>query len=114
LTLIAVTVVAVGAIIGLAVYALSMRSRIRRPLSVAGLFEVSVSVPSVGKNVTLEVAPDHNVGSLVDSVASTLNLPKGKGYVVEYAGKLISRPDFGKTLGDLGIKEGSKLTLREL
>jgi hypothetical protein len=91
--------------------------RTRKPVSVAelpraGLFEVSVNVPSAGKTVSIEAGPDHTVGSLVESLASTLNLPKGKAYTVEYAGKLISQADFGRTLGVFGIKEGSKLSFR--
>lgn len=112
-----VTIVAVGVIIGLAVYALSKRRRIGRPISVAGatqagLFEVSVSVPSVGKTVTLEVAPNHTIGSLVESLTATLDLSEDKAYAVEYEGRLISQADFGKSLATLGIKEGSKLSLR--
>lgn len=76
------------------------------------LFEVSVSVPSVGKTVALEVAPNHSVGSLVETLTSTLELPSGRAYAIEYAGTLISQQDFGKTLGALGIREGSKLGLR--
>ena len=76
------------------------------------VFEVSVSVPSAAKTVTLEVAADHTVGSLVETVTSALNLPKGRAYAVEYGGKLISRGDFGKLLSTFGIKESSKLSLR--
>jgi hypothetical protein len=75
-------------------------------------FEVSVSVPSVGKTVALEVAPDHTVGSLVETLASTLGLPKNRAYAVEHAGKLIGQPDFGKSIATFAIKEGSKLSLR--
>jgi hypothetical protein len=110
------TFVAVGAIVGLAVYALSMRRRTRRQLSVsevtsAGHFEVSIGIPSVGRTVTLETAPDHTIGSLVETLISTLNLPTGKTYAVEYGGKLISQGDFGKSLAAFRIKEGSKLRL---
>jgi hypothetical protein len=95
-------------------YVLGRRTR---PVPVAehaptGLFTVTVSVPSVDKTVTIEVAPGHTVGSLVESLASTLKLPKDRTYVVEYAGKVVGQPDFRKTLGVLGIKEGSKLSLR--
>jgi hypothetical protein len=93
--------------------------RTRKPVSAAepprtGLFEVSVTVPSVGKTVSIEAGPDHTIGSLVDTLISTLNLPKNRAYTVEYAGKLVSQPDFGKTLATFGIKEGSKLSLRVL
>lgn len=112
-----------GALLGIVIiavvftYSVVTRKRTRERVSPAapvpaGIFEVSVSVPSVSKTVTLEVAPDHTVGSLVESVASTLNLPKGRAYAVEYAGKLLSKPDFGESLATLGIKEGSKLSLR--
>jgi hypothetical protein len=84
----------------------------RQSVSPAGLFEVSAGVPSVGKTVILEVAPDHTVRSLIETLTSTLNLPKGKAYAVEYAGKLIRQPDLGKSLATLGIREGSRLSLR--
>ena len=91
--------------------------RARRPSSIveakrAGLFDISVGVPSVGKTVTLEAAPDHTVGSLVETLISTINIPKDKRCVLDYAGKLIGQQDFGKSLAALGIKEGSKLSLR--
>jgi hypothetical protein len=115
LTPIALTVLSICAISGLAMYALSIRRR--RQVSAAevghnGTFEVSVSAPSVGKTVTLEVAPDHAAGSLVETLISTLGLPKGKAYAIEYEGKVISQIEFGKTLASFGIKEGSKLSLR--
>jgi len=78
----------------------------------AAMFEVSASIPSAGKTVTLEVAPDHTIGSLVETIVSTLNLSKGRTYAVEYAGRLISQPEFGKSLAAFGIKEGSALSLR--
>jgi hypothetical protein len=116
LTTIALSVLTIGIMIGLAVYGVSKRRRTRRPISEeatqAGLFEVSVGVPSVGKTVTLEVAPDHTLGLLVETLVSTLDLRGDKRYAVEYAGRLIGQPDFGKTLAKLGIKEGSKLSLR--
>jgi hypothetical protein len=98
--------------VGVVAYVVGRRTR--KPVSEpsrTGLFEVSVTVPSVGKTVSIEAGPDHTIGSLVESLASTLNLPKGKAYAVEYEGGLISQSDFGRTLGALGIKEGSKLTL---
>ena len=86
-------------------------SRVDETISAAE-FDVPVNVPSVGKTVTLEVSPDHTVGSLVESVASTLKLPKGRTYAVEYGGKLIGQSEFGKTLATFGINEGSRLSLR--
>lgn len=77
-----------------------------------GPFDILVSVPSVGKTVTLEVASDHTLGSLVETTVSTLKLPKDMIYAIEYAGRLLSQQDSGKSLGSLGIKEGSELTLR--
>lgn len=78
----------------------------------SGLFEVSVAVPSVHRTVTLEVASNHTVGSLIEAVAMTLNLPRERKHALEHAGKVISQTDFGKSLGVLGIKEASKPTLR--
>jgi len=115
LTPIALSVLAVCAIIGLAIYALSIHRRTQvsvAEVGPAGTFEVSVNVPSMGKTVALEVAPDHTVGSLVESVTSALDLPKGRAYAVEYAGRLISQPDFGKSLAAFGMKQESNLTLR--
>jgi hypothetical protein len=43
---------------------------------------------------------------------STLELPKDTRCVLDYAGKLIGQQDFGKSLAALGIKEGSKPSLR--
>jgi hypothetical protein len=84
----------------------------KETLKETSLFDVLVSAPPVGKTVTLEVAPDHTLGSLVDTITSTLKLPKGKAFAIEHDGRLIEQADFGKTLGNLGIKETSKLTLR--
>ena len=78
----------------------------------ASVFEVSVNVPSVGKTVKLEVASDHSVGELMETLISTLNLARSRAYALGHAKQLISKTDFGKTLGTLGIKEGSKLSLR--
>jgi len=105
------------ALVVLAPLAYVLGRRARKSVSVAepsraGPFEVSVNVPSAGKTVSIEAGPDHTVGSLVDTLMSTLNLPAGKAYAVEYTGKLISRPDFGKSLATFGINEGSKLSLR--
>jgi hypothetical protein len=105
------------ALVVLAPLAYVLGRRARRPVSVTelprtGLFEVSVTVPSVGKTVSIEAGPDHTVRSLVDTLMSTLELPKDKRCVLDYAGKLIGQQDFGKSLAALGIKEGSKLSLR--
>lgn len=106
-----------AALVVLATVAYVVGRRTQQSVSAAkvapvALFEVSASVPSVGKTVTLEVAPDHTVGSLVETLTSTLDLPKGRAYAVEYEGRLISRAESGKTLATFGIKEGSKLSLR--
>jgi hypothetical protein len=91
--------------------------RIRRPISItraaaeSPLFDVAINVPSVGKTVTLELAPDHTVGSLVETLISTLNLPRDKAFVLDYGGRLIGQSDFGRTLDVLGITDTSKLSL---
>jgi hypothetical protein len=105
-------IVAFGALLVVAVAVIGSFVVRRRKTTQGGLFEVSTGVPSVGKTVTLEVATDHTLRSLVETLISTLNLPKDRAFAVECGGKLISQAEFGKSLGTFGIKEGSKLSLR--
>lgn len=111
-----IVLVAIGAVIGFLV--VRRRGGAGKQVSATQVmippeaFDISVTVPSVGKTVTLEVASDHTMKSLVETIVSTLNLPKDRTYTVEHAGEHINPPGFGKSLGNLGISERSKLTLR--
>lgn len=73
--------------------------------------EVMVSDVSTNKSVRIEVAPNHTIGSILETVVNGLGLPRDRAYSLVLGGKELGPDTYVGTLESMGIRDGDQMDI---
>jgi len=73
--------------------------------------EVMVSDVSTNKSVRVEIAPNHTVGSILETVVNGLGLPRDRAYSLVLGGKELGPETYANTVQSMAIRDGDQMDL---